>query len=116
MNALKKGSIVYKLRHGTAEQKIEIDSVTDYTAYSGESKFKREYEGTKVIQISERGVGRMLFGETFVVADLETIDKLENEIRMRYIRNTDYSKFSHDEIVDIQNFLKRIVDFKALVK
>jgi hypothetical protein len=116
MNILRVGSIVYKLRFGVAEEKIEIDTVTDFVAFSDTVKLKREYEGSKVQSITEQGLGRTVFGESFCVSDLSTVDRLENEILMRYIRNVDYTKFSNSEIQDIHSYIKRVQKYKEVVQ
>jgi hypothetical protein len=110
MKNLEINDVVYKLRFGTAEEKIVIDKVVDDFAYSENKVFNRKYlPDLSCIRQDNKGIGGgKHFGESYIKSDESNSDKLKIEIKLRFIRNIDYKKFSSNEINIIYLLLKEM--------
>jgi hypothetical protein len=111
-NKLKVGSVVYQLRHGTAEVRHKIDFVENAAAFSGELVFHALYDGVEILPVSRNFWTKSAFGITYMVARLDTVDRLEKEICLRYIRNADFSKLSLRDAQEFSNLLRNLISGK----
>lgn len=111
-NKLRIGSIIYQLRHGSAEKKLEVEWVENDVAHVGDLKYNANYQGDKVTLLNQSFWLKESFGTTYVVAKLDNIDRYEREIGVRYIRNTDFSSLCLSEILEIKNKLAEFLSAK----
>jgi hypothetical protein len=109
MNKLRVGSIIYQLRHGTAEERLVIEAVENDTAFCKELKFNANYEGSKITLLNQSFWLKESFGNSYAVPTLETVDRFEKEIILRFIRNSNFSSLSLRELVSIKEKISSII-------
>lgn len=112
MAELKKGDIIYRLRHKIAESKIRIDKVNNGVAYSFtyDYKFKSSYEGTKIINLNQSIWTQEPFGISYCIADEDIFESLERELKIRFIRNAPMSKLTNKDVEDLYNTFNSYIE------
>jgi hypothetical protein len=102
MNKLIIGSIIYQLRHGTAEERLVIEEVKNDIAFCKELKFNANYEGSKITLLNQSFWLKENFGNSYAVPTLDTAHRYEKEIILRFIRNSDFSNLSTKQLLSIK--------------
>lgn len=99
------GDVVFQLRNHSATARLEIDRVTDQLAYSGDFMFVRS-EVDPIRRVTALTGYSKIFGESFVFETPENKEHHIKEIRLRFIRNFEYSKLDNEQISKLENLLE----------
>lgn len=104
--SLEVGDVLYKLRHQVGEERLVIDRVSDQLAFSGkEYSFVRNDIEVLIIRVSSKTGYRTLFGESYVLETPENKQKLDRDIKLRFIRNFQYSQLSDTQLDELKKIL-----------
>jgi hypothetical protein len=104
---LETGDVIFKLRHGSAEEMLVIDKTSLQLAFSGEYRFvKNSIE--IITRVTEETGYVKLFGESFVLQTPENLEKHIREIKLRFIRNFPYHLLDNYNLRRIEKHLKTL--------
>lgn len=106
---LEEGDVVFQLRNGTAELRLVIDRVTSEMAYAGtEHRFVRK-EVENIRRVTDESGHRTLFGQSFLLESPENSKHYTKQIRLRFIRNYNYQLLSDEQLIELEENLKKLV-------
>lgn len=100
--------VIYKLRHGTAEEKIVIEEITDLHAKTKDGVYKFLRTQIEPIQRIHLEFGYSnIFGESYVLKTSENEHHMERNIKLRLIRNYAYSLLTDQQINELLEVIKK---------
>lgn len=103
MNQLEVGTEIFSRSYGNASFFRKIDRVTNNFAFCGNTKFKRQYNGSWV---DKAGSERWSTTHYFIPDENDKIE-LKKQIMINKLVKFDYSKLSFDKICEIHEILIR---------
>lgn len=101
------GDVLYQLRHGTAQEKIVIETVSGQCAFARGTEYQFVRDQLEPIIRLSQGLGyRKQFGESFCFKTDENAQRMDTDIKLRYIRNYNYSKLTEEQLDTIITKIK----------
>lgn len=100
--------VIFKMRNGSATDRLTIDRVVGTMAYSGKDYGFVRKNLNSITRVTEETGYTKLFGESFILETPENSAKHIREIKLRFIRNFRYDLLDDYNLRRIEKHLKTL--------
>ena len=100
---LEVGTEIFMRTYGSISYFGKIDRVTDKFAFSGITKFAREYNGSWVDIVPKEKWS----STSYFIPTEKDKEEIKRQQLIRFVTKFDYSKLSLDKMIEILNIIKK---------